>query len=130
MSEATLHDILHKFEGYPTLKLQKICDHCCNNLLRKTRFAYKKVVEWSLREEEFVKQAAFRLIATLAIHDKKAGNERFEELLIVMREVSDGRKYVKKAVNWALRQIGKRNLYLNKRVFKADNPKLKTRRTF
>lgn len=93
-----------------------VCDQCCMNLFRKTPFAYKKVFEWSMREEEFVKRAAFTLIATLAVHDKKADNSKFEEFFpIIIRESGDNRNFVKKAVNWALRQIGKRNLDLNKK---------------
>ena len=93
-----------------------ICDQCCMNLFRKTPFAYKKIHEWSKREEEFVKRAAFTLIATLAVHDKKADNDKFEHLfLLIVKESTDSRNFVKKAVNWALRQIGKRNLNLNKK---------------
>jgi 3-methyladenine DNA glycosylase AlkD len=94
-----------------------VCDQCCMNLFRKTPFAYKKIYEWSEREEEFVKRAAFTLIATLAVHDKKADDEKFEELFpLIIRESEDNRNFVKKAVNWALRQIGKRNLNLNKKA--------------
>lgn len=94
-----------------------ICDQCCMNLFRKTPFAYKKIDEWSMQNEEFVKRAAFTLIATLAVHDKKADDERFENLFpIIIRESDDERNFVKKAVNWALRQIGKRNLNLNKKA--------------
>lgn len=93
-----------------------VCDQCCMNLFRKTPFAYNKVFEWSLREEEFVKRAAFTLIATLAVHDKKADNSKFEQFFpIISRESGDNRNFVKKAVNWALRQIGKRNMELNKK---------------
>jgi 3-methyladenine DNA glycosylase AlkD len=92
-----------------------VCDQCCMNLFRKTPFAYEKISEWSTREEEFVKRAAFTLIATLAVHDKKAEDEKFIALFpLIIRESTDTRNYVKKAVNWALRQIGKRNLDLNK----------------
>ena len=94
-----------------------ICDQCCMNLFRKTSFAYKKIFEWSSRNEEFVKRAAFTLIATLAVHDKKANNSIFEELFpLIIKESVDNRNFVKKAVNWALRQIGKRNKTLNKRA--------------
>lgn len=94
-----------------------ICDQCCMNLFRKTPFAYKKIDEWSMQNEEFVKRAAFTLIATLAVHDKKADDERFENLFpIIIKESDDERNFVKKAVNWALRQIGKRNLNLNKKA--------------
>ncbi|OEC88609.1 MULTISPECIES: DNA alkylation repair protein [Methanobacterium] len=94
-----------------------VCDQCCINLFRKTPFAYKKVFEWSTREEEFVKRAAFAMIAVLAVHDKKADDEKFEKFFpLIIRESVDNRNFVKKAVNWALRQIGKRNLNLNKRT--------------
>lgn len=94
-----------------------VCDQCCMNLFRKTPFAYKKISEWSKREEEFVKRAAFTLIATLAVHDKKADDEKFIDLFpLIIRESTDPRNYVKKAVNWALRQIGKRNLNLNNKA--------------
>jgi 3-methyladenine DNA glycosylase AlkD len=94
-----------------------VCDQCCINLFRKTPFAYKKVFEWSTREEEFVKRAAFALIAVLAVHDKKANDEKFEEFFpLIIRESLDNRNFIKKAVNWALRQIGKRNINLNKRA--------------
>ena len=94
-----------------------VCDQCCNNLLRKTRFAYQKAAEWSSKDKEFVKRAGFVLMASLAVHDKKAQDRQFEEFLqIINREASDSRNFVKKAVNWALRQIGKRNLHLNRRA--------------
>ena len=90
-----------------------ICDQCCSNLFDKTKFAYKKVVEWSSREEEYAKRAGFVLMATLAVHDKAANNETFISFLpIIKRESTDDRNYVRKAVNWALRQIGKRNEFL------------------
>jgi 3-methyladenine DNA glycosylase AlkD len=92
-----------------------VCDQCCMNLFDKTPFAYKKVYEWSEREEEFVKRAAFTLIAVLAVHDKQAKDKKFQEFFpLIIRECGDGRQYVKKAVNWALRGIGKRNMNLNK----------------
>ena len=90
-----------------------IVDQVCNNLFRKTTFAHKKVVEWSEREEEFVKRAGFALIASLAVHDKEADDRVFEKYLrLVEREARDERNFVKKAVNWALRGIGKRNQVL------------------
>lgn len=91
-----------------------VCDQCCSNLFDKTGFAYRKAVEWSERGEEFVKRAGFVMMAVLAVHDKKAGDEEFLKFLpIIKRESTDNRNFVKKAVNWALRQIGKRNLNLN-----------------
>jgi len=95
----------------------EICDQCCMNLFGRTKFVYQKVVEWSSREGEFVKRAGFVLMAVLAVHDKKTDDMEFERFLpIIKREATDGRNFVKKAVNWALRQIGKRNLNLNKRA--------------
>ena len=92
----------------------EICDQCCMNLFEKTGFAYEKAVEWSNRNEQFVKRAGFVLMARLAVSDKKADDSRFEQFFpMMLREADDERNFVKKAVNWALRQIGKRNLALN-----------------
>jgi len=97
-----------------------VCDQVCSNLFDKTSFAYDKAVEWSSRKEEFVKRSGFVLMACLAVHDKKADNEVFESFFpIIKREAHDERNFVKKAVNWALRQIGKRNLALNRKAVKA-----------
>ena len=91
-----------------------VCDQVCMNLFEKNQLAWKKIVDWSEREEEFVKRTAFSLIACLAWHDKQASDEKFIELLpVIIREATDERNFVKKAVNWALRNIGKRNLNLN-----------------
>ena len=91
-----------------------VCDGCCLHLFKKTRFAYQKAVEWSSRDKEFVKRAGFTLMACLAIGDKRANDLQLESFLpLIKREASDDRNFVKKAVNWALRQIGKRNLSLN-----------------
>ena len=92
-----------------------VCDQCCMNLFDRTGFAYLKAIEWSSREEEFVKRAGFALMAVLASHDKKAGDEAFLKFFpAIEKESVDERNYVKKAVNWALRQIGKRNINLNR----------------
>jgi len=91
-----------------------VCDHVCMNLFEKNQLAWKKIVDWSEREEEFVKRTAFSLIACLAWHDKKASDEKFIEMFpVIIREATDEHNFVKKAVNWALRNIGKRNLNLN-----------------
>jgi 3-methyladenine DNA glycosylase AlkD len=96
-----------------------ICDQACTSLFDLTPYAWEKVFEWAKCEEEFVKRAAFSIIAGLAVHDKKAADLKFEELFtIIKRESTDERNYVKKAVNWALRNIGKRNLALNKKAIK------------
>ena len=97
-----------------------VCDQVCMNLFEKNQLAWKKIIDWSEREEEFVKRTAFSLIACLAWHDKKASDEKFIELLpIIIREATDERNFVKKAVNWALRNIGKRNLNLNRAAINA-----------
>jgi 3-methyladenine DNA glycosylase AlkD len=92
-----------------------VCDACCCNLFDKAPVAYQKAAAWSRRKEEFVKRAGFSLVAYLAVHDKKAKDEQFIRFLpIIKRASSDERNFVKKAVNWALRQIGKRNVALNR----------------
>jgi 3-methyladenine DNA glycosylase AlkD len=103
-----------------------VCDQCCINLFRKAPIAHDKTVEWSARNETFVKRAGFALIATLAVHDKKAGDSVFINYLsIVKKESIDDRNFVKKAVNWALRQIGKRNRALNQQAIAAAKEILK-----
>jgi len=97
-----------------------ICDQVCSNLFDKISFAHKKALEWSSREEEFVKRAGFVLMAALSVHDKRAVDDEFLIFLpIIKREATDERNYVKKAVNWALRQIGKRNITLNKKAIET-----------
>lgn len=87
-----------------------ICDQACGNVFDKTPWAYDLAETWTKRKPEFEKRAGFTMIACLAIHDKKAEDERFIAFLpILEREAYDDRNFVKKAVNWALRQIGKRN---------------------
>ena len=94
-----------------------ICDGLCSNLFRKTEWAYDKAKEWSGKNEEFVKRAGFVMMAVLAVHDKKADNKTFLEFFdIIEKESIDERNFVKKAVNWALRQIGKRNEVLHKKA--------------
>ena len=91
-----------------------ICDQACK-LFSSTKFAYKKCFEWADSEKEYVKRASFSLMAMLAVHDKKSENNAFIEFFpIIYRDSTDSRNMVKKAVNWALRQIGKRNIELNK----------------
>jgi 3-methyladenine DNA glycosylase AlkD len=91
-----------------------VCDQVTSNLFDKTPFAYDKVSAWSAAEDEWVKRAAFATAAALAVQDKKAPDERFLAILeLVRREAGDGRNFVKKAVNWALRNIGKRNAALH-----------------
>jgi 3-methyladenine DNA glycosylase AlkD len=97
-----------------------VCDGCCANLFDKTAFAWKKAVEWSRRKREFEKRAAFTLMAALAVHDKKAADKQFISFLpIIKQEAKDERNFVKKAVNWALRQIGKRSASLNREAIQT-----------
>ncbi|MCL4535433.1 MAG: DNA alkylation repair protein [Bacteroidetes bacterium] len=97
-----------------------VCDQCCSNLFDKTGLAWRKAMEWSARHEEFVKRAGFVLMAALAVHDKKADDQVFLDFLPrIAAEAGDARNFVKKAVNWALRQIGKRNLRLNEAAVQA-----------
>lgn len=92
-----------------------VCDAACGCLFDKTPYAWDKAVEWTARDEEYVKRAGFVLMATLAVHDKKAPDGRFEAFLpYLVEHATDERNFVKKAVNWALRQIGKRSRRLNK----------------
>jgi len=97
-----------------------ICDQACASLFEKTPLAWRKILDWSNREEEFVKRAAFALIACLAWHDKDAKDEKFIKLFpVIKRGATDNRNFVKKAVNWALRNIGKRNQNLNTAAVRA-----------
>lgn len=87
-----------------------VCDQVCMNLFEKTPHAWAKVEEWSTRDEEYVKRAAYALIACIAWHDKAAPDEVFIAAFpVIRRGAPDPRNYVKKAVSWALRTIGKRN---------------------
>jgi len=99
-----------------------VCDQVCMNLFGKNRLAWKKIVDWSEREEEFVKRTAFSLIACLAWHDKRASDEKFIELFpVIIRGATDERNLAKKAVNWALRNIGKRNLNSHEAAINTAN---------
>jgi 3-methyladenine DNA glycosylase AlkD len=92
-----------------------ICDGTCGHLFCRTEFAYEKAFEWAQREEEFVKRAGLVLPAWLAVHDKKAADAALAQFLPVLEShANDERNFIKKAVNWSLRQIGKRNLNLNR----------------
>jgi len=98
----------------------EICDQVCQNLFIHTKFAHKKALEWSRRDEEFVKRAGFALMAWFAFKYKDAEDKKFEEFFhAIKRESTDERNFVKKAVNWALRQIGKRNMNLNKKAIEV-----------
>lgn len=93
----------------------EVVDAACCNLFDRTGYRYSKAVEWAGREEEFVKRAGFAMMAGIAVHDHGAPDDALAALLpVIEREACDRRNFVRKAVNWALRQIGKRNLVLNK----------------
>jgi len=92
-----------------------VCDQVCMNLFEKVALARRKIPEWAAREEEFVRRSAFALIACLAWHDKQASDAEFRRYLpLIRRGAEDERNFVKKAVSWALRNIGKRNAALHK----------------
>jgi 3-methyladenine DNA glycosylase AlkD len=97
-----------------------VCDQFCMNLLWRVSFARQKIAQWARREEEFVKRAAYALIACLAWHDKTAADREFLQLLTIIKQgATDERNFVRKAVNWALRGIGKRSVRLNKAAIKT-----------
>jgi 3-methyladenine DNA glycosylase AlkD len=94
-----------------------LCDQVCMNLFDRTPFAFDKAIEWSAREPEFEKRAGFALMASAAVHRKDRPDRDFHAFLPRIRaEATDERNYVKKAVSWALRQIGKRSAGLNARA--------------
>jgi 3-methyladenine DNA glycosylase AlkD len=97
-----------------------VCDGTCGILFDKTPFAFKMAFEWSRKKGEFVKRAGFVMMAELAVHNKDAPDRNFVRFLPVIKRGSDDeRNFVKKAVNWALRQIGKRNQRLNAAAIKT-----------
>lgn len=98
-----------------------IVDGCCSSLFRKTPIAYTKAVEWCERKEEYVRRAGFSLMAFLAVHDKREADAKFEQFFpYIYKYSNDNRNFVKKAVNWSLRQIGKRNERLCKKAIKVS----------
>ena len=114
VSEGQMEEWVSDFDSWD------LCDQCCSNLFDKTRFAYAKATEWPKRREEYVKRAGFVMMACLAVHNKEMKDAEFERFFpIIEGECSDDRNFVKKAVNWALRQIGKRNKRLNKGAIAA-----------
>ncbi|HZY35005.1 MAG TPA: DNA alkylation repair protein [Mucilaginibacter sp.] len=99
-----------------------LCDQVCGNLFDRTAFVIEKAFAYAAREEEFVKRAGFVLMAEYAVHDKKGKDEIFVNFLqIIEREACDGRNFVKKAINWALRQIGKRSDILRGHAIETAN---------
>jgi 3-methyladenine DNA glycosylase AlkD len=113
-SEAQLETWVAAFDSWD------VCDQVCDNLFQHTPFAYPKAFEWSGRSEEFVRRAGFVLMACLAVYDKAAPDEKLARFFPVIVQASDdGRNFVKKAVNWALRNLGKRNRALNEQAIAA-----------
>ena len=103
-----------------------VCDQACTSLFDRTRFAWEKIFEWADSDKEFVKRGSFSLLAGLAVHDKNAGDSKFLAYASLLKtHATDERNYVKKAVNWAVRNIGKRNLFLNKKMILLSDEILK-----
>jgi 3-methyladenine DNA glycosylase AlkD len=97
-----------------------ICDGVCMHCFRNTPYAHELIMKWVKKKREFVRRAGFTMIATLCVHDKKSDDTVFLKYLrVVYMYATDERNYVKKAVNWALRQIGKRNIKLNAAAIKT-----------
>jgi 3-methyladenine DNA glycosylase AlkD len=97
-----------------------VCDGTCCHLFVDAKPAWPKAFAWTSRKKEFEKRAGFALAAYLAIHDRSPRNQGFLRFLkVIEREASDGRNFVRKAVNWALRNIGKRNRRLNRAAIKS-----------
>lgn len=96
-----------------------VCDQV-SGTLEDVPFADDLIRDWAVRDEEFVKRASFAIIAGIAWHSKSAPDEQFNEYLEIIKQSSDDdRNFVRKAVNWALRNIGKRNVALNETALKT-----------
>lgn len=114
LTEAQMEEWVKDFDSWD------VCDQVCMNLFDKSPLAWKKIEDWSQREEEFVKRAAYSLIACLAWHDKQTPDKEFLKFFpLIINGASDERNYVKKAVNWALRGLGKRSHFLNKKAIET-----------
>ena len=123
LTEAQAEQWVNDFDSWD------VCDQVVA-LLEQVPFARKKIRQWAASDREFVKRAAFAMIAGLAVHDNAAADAQFEPFLRLVRRAStDDRNFIKKAVNWALRSIGKRNRQLNlravavaKQIARIDSP--------
>lgn len=105
-----------------TFENWEICDSFCMGFFAKSNYALSKALEWSNSESEFIKRAGFVIIASYGFADKYAANDVFEKFFpMIEKQVTDERIYVKKAVNWALRNIGKRNIDLNSSAILVAN---------
>jgi 3-methyladenine DNA glycosylase AlkD len=113
VTEAQLERWVKDFDSWD------ICDQV-SELIAQTPYVMKKIHQWAERDEEFVKRTAFSLIAEIAFYDKKMADDEFEPLFLIIKSAAtDERNFVKKAVNWALRNIGKRNMALNRRAIEV-----------
>lgn len=114
VTEAQMEAWVHDLDSWD------LCDQVCGNLFDRTRYAFRRAVAWSGRDEEFVKRAGFAVMAWAAVHRKDVDDREFEAFLPIIRaEATDERNFVKKAVNWALRQIGKRSPELNAKAIET-----------
>jgi 3-methyladenine DNA glycosylase AlkD len=105
-----------------------VCDQCCSNLFKYTPFAYSKAIAWTSSEQEFIKRAGFTLMACLASGDKKANEDKFLPFFpLIIQHAEDERNFVRKAVNWALRQMGKRSHFLRSIALDCIDELLKTK---
>lgn len=122
VTNALLEEWVVTFENW------EITDSFAMGLVAKSNFAIPKILEWTKREQEFQKRAGFATIAAYCMADKFADNTIFEDFISIIEiNVTDNRLYVKKAVNWALRNIGKRNKDLNTLAIAAANRILKNK---
>jgi 3-methyladenine DNA glycosylase AlkD len=120
VTDAQLEQWVRDFDSWD------VCDQV-SELISKTPYVAKKIHQWSASEAEFVKRTAFSLIAEVSWHDKKMADEEFEQFFILIKSAAtDERNFVKKAVNWALRNIGKRNRALNRRAIEVAQEIQKT----
>jgi len=114
LTEELMEKWLITFENW------EITDSFCMGLFKYSHFAIPKIIEWTTREREFEKRAGFTTMAAYGFANKKVKNEVFESFFpIIIREAKDDRVYVKKAVNWALRNIGKRNIDLKNQAIEV-----------
>lgn len=113
LSESQIDEWVYDFDSWD------LCDISCD-MIGKTPYVYKKIEEYSTKDEEFVKRTSFVLMCELAFYEKNTDNEQFYRYFeIIEQEAWDERNFVKKAVNWALRQIGKRNLLLRDKALET-----------
>jgi 3-methyladenine DNA glycosylase AlkD len=127
MKKSTINAWVKDFDNWA------ICDGVCMHCFRDTPYGHELALKWVKQKKEFVRRAGFTMIATLCVNDKKCEDAVFLKYLpIIKKYATDERNYVKKAVNWALRQIGKRSLKLNapairtaKEIRKLDSPAAK-----